>query len=331
MILNEWNREFTLFTPSREDGVVSMNVWDSEGTGLSEWYRNTDIPPKAVFFPAIEEIFHFQKDKQGYRVELPPIDKQKRLIFGIRPCDANSLAILDKTFEDVHEDPYYLSKRENTVLVGLGCTQPYDSCFCTSLGNNPTDSSNVDLMLIDIGDEWLIDTVTDKGEALIRTSRGLKKVTEEDKSRAGETKGAAFNKITRQLANRDIDKKLRSIFEEQAFWEEVAAKCVSCGICTLLCPTCYCFDINDELDGDKGARFRNWDSCSFATYTRMPAENPRKEKWRRVRNRICHKYEFYPINFGVIACTGCGRCIRQCPVNWDITRILDKVQTKVQA
>ena len=103
----------------------------------------------------------------------------------------------------------------------------------------------------------------------------------------------------------------------------------SCGICTFLCPTCYCFDINDELSGGCGARFRSLDSCSFPIYTRMPMENPRTEKWRRVRNKVCHKYEFYPMSFDVIACTGCGRCIRLCPVNWDITQTLSSLPAEV--
>ena len=330
-LLSDWSEEFTVFVPSQETGITTIARWDGKDTSFLDWYRNTIVPPKATFFPPVEEMFSFQKDKQSYHIEPPSSDGQKQLIFGIRPCDANAMTILDKTFEDAYEDPYYLSKRKNTVLVGLGCTRPYDSCFCTSLGSNPTDSANVDLMLIDIGDEVSVEGVTDKGRELMSMSSELEEATEPDETRAREAKDAAYSKIIRQLDTKDIDKKLLSSFEDQAFWEEIAAKCVSCGICTLLCPTCYCFDINDELIKDKGTRFRSWDSCSFPVYTKMPVENPRVEKWRRVRNKICHKYEFYPMNFDVIACTGCGRCIRLCPVNWDITQTLERVQAKAQS
>ncbi len=330
-LLSDWSKEFTVFVPSQEAGTTTIAKWDGKDTSFLDWYRNTIVPPKATFFPPVEEMFSFQKDKQSYHLELPPSDGQKQLIFGIRPCDAHAMAILDKTFEDNYEDPYYVSKRKNTVLVGLGCTKPYDSCFCTSLGSSPTDSANVDLMLIDIGDEVLVEGVTDKGRELMSMSSELEEATEPDETRAREAKDAAHGKISRQLDTKDIDKKLQSSFEDQDFWEEIAAKCVSCGVCTLLCPTCYCFDINDELIKDRGTRFRSWDSCSFPVYTKMPMENPRVEKWRRVRNRVCHKYEFYPMNFDVIACTGCGRCIRQCPVNWDITQTLEKMQTKAQS
>ncbi len=162
-------------------------------------------------------------------------------------------------------------------------------------------------------------------------SSELEEATKANETRAKKAKDAAHGKVTRQLDTKDIDKKLLTSFEDQDLWEEIAAKCVSCGICTLLCPTCYCFDINDELIKDRGTRFRRWDSCSFPIYSKMPMENPRVEKWRRVRTKVCHKYEFYPMNFDVIACTGCGRCIRQCPVNWDITQSLERVQAKARS
>ena len=330
-LLGDWSKEFTVFVPSRETGIATIAKWDGKDTSFLDWHRNTVIPPKAIFFPSMEEMFSFQKDKQSYHIELPSSDGQKQLIFGIRPCDAKAITILDKTFEDAYEDPYYLSKRKNTVLVGLGCTKPYDSCFCTSLGSSPTDSANVDLMFTAIGDEFLVEGVTDKGKELMSIGSELEEATEADETRAKEAKEAACQKVTRELDTKDIDKKLLSSFEDQDFWEEIAAKCVSCGICTLLCPTCYCFDINDELIKNKGTRFRSWDSCSFPVYTKMPVENPRIEKWRRVRNKVCHKYEFYPMNFDVIACTGCGRCIRLCPVNWDIIQTLERTQVKAQS
>jgi len=330
-LLGDWGKEFTVLVPSRETGIATMARWDGKDTSFLDWYRNTIIPPKAIFFPSMEEMFTFQKDKQGYHIEPPSPDGQKQLIFGIRPCDANAMAILDKTFEDAYEDLYYLSRKKNTVLVGLGCAKPYDSCFCTSLGSSPTDSTNVDLMLTDIGDAFLVEAITDKGKGLITKTSSLEDATKADETRAKKSREATQQKITRHLDTKDIDKKLLASFEDQDFWEETAAKCLSCGICTLLCPTCYCFDINDELVKDKGTRFRSWDSCNFPTYTKMPMENPREEKWRRVRNKVCHKYEFYPMNFDVIACTGCGRCIRLCPVNWDITQTLERMQTRVQS
>ena len=328
-LLSQWSQQFTVFVPSIENGVAAMSKWDGKDTGFLDWYRNTVIPPKASFLPPMEEMFSFQKDRKGYHIELPPPNEHKQLIFGIRPCDAKALAILDMTFKDLYQDPYYLPKRNSTVLVGLGCTNPYDSCFCTSLGISPAESTDVDLMLTDIGDQFLVEEVTDKGKELIAKTSGLKEATKTDEAKAKEAKEAAHNKVTRKINTEGIEDKLLACFDDEDYWEKIAAKCISCGICTFLCPTCYCFDINDELFKQQGTRFRSWDSCAFPVYTKMPMENPRLEKWRRVRQKVCHKFEFHPMSFGVIACVGCGRCIRLCPVNWDITQTLESVPVKV--
>ena len=329
-LLSEWSSKFTILTPSQPEGATGWAKWDGTDTTFLDWYRNTTVPPKNIFLPLMEKLFSFHKDREGYHVEAPPLDISKQLVFGIRPCDARSLALLDMTFRDAYEDPYYLTKREGAVLVGLMCTRPYDSCFCTSLGSSPDDSSHVDLLFTDIGDEFLIEAITDKGEELIAKTSVAQATTEADEVRAREEVKAAYGKVTRKIDTEDIKEKLLSSFEDKDYWEKIAAKCISCGICTFLCPTCYCFDINDEFIRNHGERFRSWDSCAFCLYTKMPMENPREEKWRRLRQKVCHKYEFYPMSFDVIACTGCGRCVRLCPVNWDITQTLANLPAQEQ-
>jgi len=330
-LLEQWRKQFIVFAPSRESGVAAMAEWDGQDISFLDWYRNTVVPPKASFLPPMEEMFRFQKGKEGYNIELLSKDEDRRLIFGVRPCDARAIAIVDMTFKDAYEDPYYLARRKNTVLVGLGCTNPCESCFCTSMGVSPAESADVDLMLVDIGDKFLIEEVTDKGKELMAKTKGLEEAAKEDGAKAKQAKEVAYDRVTRKLNTEGIKDRLQASFDDEEFWEKTAAKCISCGICTLLCPTCYCFDINDEMVKQEGTRFRSWDSCGFPNYTKMPMENPRREKWRRVRQKVCHKYEFYPMTFDVIACTGCGRCIRLCPVNWDITQVIESVPNKTEA
>jgi len=309
-----------------------MKPWDGEDTSFLDWYRNTTISLRNNLQPPFEEMFSFnQEDADGYHLEVPARDEQKQLVFGIRPCDARALTIVEKTFKDGYEDPYYLARRSNTVLVGLGCSNPCESCFCTSLGINPGESSDVDLMLTDTGDHFIIEEITPTGSELLTKAGGLEEATEADEAKAREAKEAVRGRVTRNADTENVKEKLLACFENKEFWEEIAAKCINCGICTLLCPTCYCFDINDEVLRKQGTRFRSCDSCAFSIYTKMPMENPREEKWQRVRQKVCHKYEFYPMNFDVIACTGCGRCIRQCPVNWDITQTLEKLPAESTA
>lgn len=324
-LLKQWGEQHKVFIPSTGGGDVRLVAWDGEDVGFLERYRNTVVPARASFQPPYEEMFRFQKDKKGYKMEMTALEEEKRLLFGVRPCDAAALAILDRVFTDTYEDPYYLARRRNTRLVGLTCTDPYDTCFCTSLGGSPYGTAGLDLLLTDLGDKFLVEAVTEAGQELIAGSDLLKETGEADEARAGEVKEAAVGKVTRKIDTGEIERRLVPGFDNKEYWEGVAAKCVSCGICTLLCPTCYCFDIYDEKIKQAGARYRSCDSCAFSVYTRMPAENPREEKWRRVRQKVAHKYAFYPMSFGAIACTGCGRCIRQCPVNWDITQVLSSL------
>lgn len=325
-LLEKWQKEFAVFVPSKASGVSQMEVWDGQDTAFLDRNRNTAVPPKAKFLPGMEKMFGFRKEEGSYVVEPTDGEPPKQLLFGIHPCDARAIGIIDMVFKDAYDDKYYLSRRENTVLVGMACTSPYDSCFCTSLGFGPADATDVDIMLIDIGDALLIEEVTEKGRGILAGAKGVIEATEKDEKEAAAARESANAKVSRKIDTAEISRRLPLVFNDREFWEEVSAKCVSCGICTFLCPTCYCFDINDEMLQDgSGARYRNWDCCSFAIYTRMPAENPREEKWRRVRQKVYHKYLFYPELFNVIACTGCGRCIRQCPVNWDITQTLSNL------
>jgi sulfhydrogenase subunit beta (sulfur reductase) len=323
-VLAKWQQDYTVLVPSRDSGVAEMVVWDGRDTAFLDRYRNTVVPPKANFFLNVEKLFGFSKDGGTYKINPASGEGRKQLIFGIRPCDARAAGIIDMVFKDAYEDRYYVSRRENSALVGLACTNPYDSCFCTSLGSGPGESGDVDLLLTDIGDAFLVEEVTEKGRALMAGVEAAA-AGEDDGAKAAEVKRAAAQKVTRKIDTKEIAERLPAAFDNEAFWKKVAAKCVSCGICTFLCPTCYCFDINDEMLKGEGARYRNWDSCSFPLYTKMPAENPREARWRRVRQKVNHKYTFYPMLFDVIACTGCGRCIRLCPVNWDITQTLASV------
>ncbi len=327
-LLAEWGRDYAVLAPSRTDGVARMAAWDGQDISFLDWYRNTINPVKSLFLPPVEEMFSITRNERGHRIELPPKDDTKCLVFGVRPCDARSLTLLDVVFEDAYEDPYYLGRRRRSIVVGLGCTNPCDSCFCTSVGSGPSATAGMDIMFTDIGNSLLVEGINRKGKELVAGSAMLAKTTRTDESKAQKSRLAAEKKITRKIDTSDSKERLLAVFEDESFWQQVSAKCVSCGVCTLLCPTCYCFDINDSMVGGEGSRCRSLDSCAFSSYTKMPMENPRADKWRRVRNKLCHKYEFYPMLFDNIACTGCGRCIRLCPVNWDITQVLESLPAK---
>jgi len=326
-LFDELGKDYSVLVPSRSKGDVKFDSWDGDNGDFTQWYRNTTIPPKALFFPPVEEMFRFHKGDGGYEVEELLPDEGPQVLLGVRPCDARALKIIDILFADTYKDLYYLKRRENAILVGLGCNEPCDTCFCTSLGISPGESQDVDLLCTDIGDELLIETVSDKGGDLLSKMSSVSDASSEDESKAKKLVASAREKITRQINTSGLQEKMRSNFENREYWEGVSRKCMSCGICTYVCPTCHCFDICDENNKKDGKRVRNWDSCKLPLFTRMPMENPRHEKWRRIRQRYHHKFEYYLMNFETIACTGCGRCIRECPVNVDVTEIIGSIQT----
>jgi ferredoxin len=313
--------EYDVFGPKRYNGLTSFEqIADPSEINLE--YLNSKMPPKALFFQQTETLFKFTPGVRGTIEGVDSNDKNS-VIFGIRPCDANSLAILDRVFDGDYKDEYYLTKRENTVLIGLSCAQPGTNCFCTSFDDGPASADNVDLLLTDIGDKYYVEVGSDKGKKLVKSLEGLfEPATSEDTEKRNEVEERAMSMIKRSVPTDNTADKLDETFDD-TLWEKYAVKCLGCGICTYLCPTCHCFDIQDECVLDRGARVRVWDTCMNTEYTlQASGYNPRPTRMNRTRNRIHHKYNYIPRNLDVIACVGCGRCIDNCPVNIDIIDVV---------
>lgn len=318
--------KFRLITPAKSDEVVIFKeITDPEEAYLD--YGNSTVPPKMVPFPQTETLFRFVAGNPG--LEEKNIEEEgTTVVFGLRPCDARAMAIVDKLFGWDYDDPYYLKRRELTTLVGMACVEPPSvNCFCTSLGGSPFGTEGLDLLLTDMGDSYLVQALTDKGKKLEKTlASQLEDATSDDEKKAKEMALGAEEKIRRSIDTDGIPEKLPGLWENE-LWKKVSAACLGCGICTFLCPTCHCFDIQDEVEElGEGRRCRMWDSCMFSEYTvHASGHNPRPTRRERTRNRINHKYSYYPDRFEVIACVGCGRCINLCPVNIDILDILEQV------
>jgi len=285
---------------------------------------------KKAAFPQNETLFAYCSGKDGSEIkdvqEMP-----KTVVFGIRPCDAKAFVILDSLFKGDYEDPYYLKRREATVLIGHSCSEPTNRCFCPSVGGSPAGQEGLDLLFTDISDSvYTVEVLTDKGKAIIDSAGDvLTKAEEADKVKCDEAAKAALNKIRRSVNLENLHEILPKAFESDV-WKEVGNKCIGCGICTYSCPTCHCFDIQDEGCSTEGRRLRVWDGCMYPEFTvHASGENPRKDRGDRIRNRMLHKFSFYPQNLGYIACVGCGRCIELCPVNEDLIEILNKVREAV--
>ena len=324
-LIKKIRSKYTLFAPTKIDDITLFKpINDYKEINLD--FCNSKLPPKSLLFCQTETLFKF---KQGVSAEINSVDfsNSKSVIFGIRPCDAKSFTIIDSVFKDDFVDPYYMKKRENTILIGLACTKPGVNCFCASMDGGPANSEDLDILLTEIGDKYFVEVKSKKGNEIINISKNLfSKSSAKDKTKKNEVSKKAENAITRNMKTKGIVEKLDKIFEDP-LWKKISMKCLSCGICTYQCPTCHCFDIQDETTLSNGARVRVWDTCMNPEYTvHASGHNPRPSRMNRTRNRVYHKFNYYPKNYNIIACVGCGRCINDCPVNIDIIDIIDQAR-----
>ena len=235
-----------------------------------------------------------------------------------------SFTLLDKVFGGDFKDPYYLNRRANTVVVSRGCTTPRASCFCTSVGGGPFSTEGSDLLLTDIGDEYVVQIVSDKGAKLL-DKKGFEDAGKKNLDLAAGVIKAAEASMGPGVETEGLKEKLDSIFDDPV-WQQLTEKCLGCGICTYLCPTCHCFDIVDETVGSGGERIRLWDSCQFPLFTlQASGVNPRPTGKERFRQRMMHKFSYLIDSCGQVGCVGCGRCITECPVNLDIRQVLNSI------
>ncbi|MGD2295843.1 MAG: 4Fe-4S dicluster domain-containing protein [Candidatus Aminicenantes bacterium] len=324
--------DYRIYTPVQKDDFWSYEVLEKPD-GVSTDFPNTVLSPKKTIFPQREFLLEFGQEEDGtptVKETLP--EENETVFFGVRPCDAKGVSHMDKVFGGDFEDAYYWKRRNKTFLIGIACnTPPSPNCFCTSVNGSPYGTDGLDILLTDMGETYYVQTFTKKGEKLVSAAKALFKPPQpKDKSNAEKIHKDAVKKLPRQLKDtKQIPPKLKELFEAE-LWDEEAMSCIRCGICTYLCPTCHCFDINDEITHYSpvgGRRVRTWDNCQFPDFTmHSSGHNPRPDKASRLRQRIMHKFQYFVEHYNDYQCVGCGRCISKCPVGIDILEVLEKVR-----
>ena len=270
---------------------------------------------KEFFFPATETILHVRRGKTAVELQVPAPERPQ-VLFAIRPCDAAALTSMDALFLDEPADLYWARRREHTVLVGLACMEvPTPECFCTTVGGSPVGTANLDVMLYADGEGYVAEGLTERGAALLAAVGG-RPLEQPYESQPPELPPFPCPPAEEWLR----------LFPDP-YWARLGERCLGCRICTYNCPTCYCFDIRDRGAGGEVERLRAWDACTSKHYAvEASGHDPRPTRGARLRNRFYHKYYYFPWRYeGTILCSGCGRCVAQCPVNIDLTQILEDV------
>ncbi len=291
-----------------------------------------ELPLKKVFFPPSETMLRYAYRGDRAAVTDTPPALEPFVVFGVRPCDALAQRIADLVFLGDLPDPYYQARRQAATIISVNCTEALPECFCASLNNALTEAPGSDLLLTPLNGDYLVEALTAKGEALLaETADDPTAASEADLARKAEVAAQTAAQQTRQIDVEGLTELVRAAYHDEEFWKKQAEACVGCGVCTFLCPTCTCFDVRDDAVSGRGLRFRCWDTCQFADFSKEASgHDPRAQQWQRQRNRICHKFWYSVDRCGVISCVGCGRCLRGCAGHSDIAAAIENLRARAR-
>ncbi|MBF0211545.1 MAG: 4Fe-4S dicluster domain-containing protein [Desulfamplus sp.] len=330
--IDKSREKYILFGPVKDKDVNNREhyIFKQLSSGqFPEMQEGADtvLSPKSVIFPQSEKMLQASLDSSlpdHHIMKRVEADYSPRAVIGIRPFDAKALTLVNLNFDTKdYQDPYWCDAYKSTTFVGLAINRPSDVDFSTSMGSNPFGEEGLDLLLVDNGNEFLAKVITDKGQTFLDAA-GFNNLADESAiKKIDELKSAAQNAIKAKVGTDNLKKLTVLDLYEAPFWDDIAFSCINCGTCTFVCPTCWCFDIQDETKGKSCTRFKNWDSCMFPLFTlHGSGHNPRGLKTQRVRQRFMHKLKYFVDKYDKgTMCVGCGRCVQSCPVNIDIREV----------
>ena len=276
-------------------------------------YDVTILPPKKYFLPQYERLMSFDLEKP-FDVKENDIEKS-RIIVGMHPYDIIALEQADKVYLDSQKDDFYKKRRDETIIIGVDVQKVSERSFAASMGTNVTETG-FDLMLTNLGDNYAVTIGSKKGEGLLNKSATTKDATESDIKKIQQVRKDIASKYKRKVKlDSDNWSSLLVANYDNSIWEEKSDKCLECSSCTMVCPTCYCYDVKDEvsLNLKNGERIRTWDGCLLRDFTKIGSgEVFRGDIKNRYRHRFFRKGNYLPERYGFVACVGCGRCGTAC-------------------
>lgn len=311
----------------KENQFVFAQIDNVDNVALE--YIPTILSPKKYFFPQDEKLGSFKMGEVSMReisVEIEPT-----VILGVHTCDIEGIECLDIIFNDDPRDPYFSKRKKSIIIIGYECMRACDEkATCVTMDtHNP--KAGYDIMITDAGGKYILHINSKEGDELLKHERLFKEVKDPSqiKHELADLRKEKMKNFNVQLSAEYME--LNKIFRksyESGVWKDIGKKCVSCGNCTAVCPTCYCFDIYDnvELAMNNGSRNRNWDSCQLEDFAKVAGgENFRKERFSRLRHRYFRKFDYPVKKYNKFFCTGCGRCTRTCVAGISLIETVNKL------
>lgn len=321
--------EYEFIGPKKKDRSVHDFVTIKNISELDTNYMRTTIPPaKKLLFPPNEELVTYEI---GKKIEVRPVvESSEKILFGVNAWDINGMNFLDRVFTTDFIDENYISKRKKLIVIGMDI-EPTETNFSMSMGAEYA-KDGFDIYLTELKDKYFIRVATARGNEIVEKYAKIRDASAED-----------FKKYTKYMDNYrkkfkmsvDINSfydDFESIYDNRDFWKKIAKNCYSCGSCNLVCPTCFCFNVKDdiELNLKNGSKTREWDSCMIPEYGLIAGgHNFRPDKENRLKQRYRCKLKTFLDKFGKYACVGCGRCIEACLAKINIAEDINSVKKEV--
>ncbi len=316
-------KKYPLYGTVERDGFpVFKKIEEPEELVLSA--KPTHLSPKEFLFPPRELLLRF--NLEDGKAE-PVVEAREQVIMGLHPCDIHAIGLLDRVFSHGRGDVNYLERRKKTILIGTECL-PDEFCFCQSLGTMDADEG-FDLFFHELKRGYLVRVGTERGRRLLKRYTKPEKAAKKHLEEVKAHREKKLKSFTRCLDARKEELPLVYAGSyEHPLWERIGSVCYGCGSCNHVCPTCYCFDVRDDvtLDLKEARRYRVWDGCTLEDFAKVAGgHNFRKDRSERLRHRFNRKFRYLADRFDGLFCVGCGRCSRACLVGINITDVTNEL------
>jgi len=345
------NREFRVVGPTVRNGAIIYDEINSSADLPAGWsdeqdggfyrlkqrgdaalfsYASSPHSWKQFLHPPRERLWSAKREDKTFQIE-PAAEPVRTAFIGVRSCDLHAIAIQDRVFQDgPYVDVGYQGRRRKSFIVAVNCGTAGGTCFCVSMNTGPKASSGFDLALTEVLDAnrhyFVIESGSELGGEVLRELDLLTATAEERDAAAGVSSRAA-SQMGRTMNTSGIRELLLANYEN-ACWDQVAARCLNCTNCTMVCPTCFCSSVEDttDLSGDRAERVQRWGSCFNVQFSYIHGGSIRPSPRSRYRQWLTHKLATWIDQFGASGCVGCGRCITWCPVAIDITEEVEAIR-----